>query len=271
MHKPLNTYRKPHPLGVFGAKRTHDIHTGIDLYCDENEPVYAMESGVVIEVSDFTGKEAETPWWNDTKCIVIKGGHGYILYGELESFVKEGDRVFEGQCIGEVKRVLKNDKGLPTTMLHLEYYSKYEKGKHASWFKSGNRPKGLLDPNAILKISELDSFFRTKQDLIHFRDLLIKISANLYDYNNPVSLFDNKIIAWIADSRNQNYAILISKADENKYCVSTHFEETTDFTVSTENTKSEEFKCLISSIKKVIKIQNYMPEYTSYIINKTIK
>jgi hypothetical protein len=44
----------PHP-GAFAARRRHDVHTGVDLYCSEGEPVLAVEDGDVVNVEPFTG------------------------------------------------------------------------------------------------------------------------------------------------------------------------------------------------------------------------
>ena len=52
--------RYPHP-GAFGGPRTHDLHTGVDLYVPEGTPVYAMADGTVMDVSLFTGPNANPP------------------------------------------------------------------------------------------------------------------------------------------------------------------------------------------------------------------
>lgn len=36
--------------GYFGAVRKYDIHTGIDLYCEEYSYVYVMEDGFILTV-----------------------------------------------------------------------------------------------------------------------------------------------------------------------------------------------------------------------------
>lgn len=155
MHPPLMRFLPPHPQGAFGAKRKHDIHTGVDLYCDPDEPVRAMEDGVVIDIAWFTGPFAGSPWWYDTTAIVVHGASGFIVYGEVHKApgLSIGDRVTEGQEIARVLRVLKNDKGLPTTMLHVELYSEFKRGaKFADWFHWHiEKPKHLLDPTPLLR------------------------------------------------------------------------------------------------------------------------
>ena len=121
---PLKKLEPISPEGDFGAIRKFDIHTGIDLYCSENDEVFSIEDGVVIKVKPFTGEKAGSAWWNETEYIGILSKSGYIVYGEIESLVNEGDKVSAGQKIGKVKTVLRKDKGRPMNMLHLELYTK---------------------------------------------------------------------------------------------------------------------------------------------------
>ena len=95
-----------HP-GSFGAVRKHDVHTGVDLYCDPGTEVYAVEDGVVVEIEDFTGPKAESPWWHETQAILVEGESGVVLYGEVEALVEVGDKITTGQVVGKVKTVLK--------------------------------------------------------------------------------------------------------------------------------------------------------------------
>lgn len=110
--------------GGFGAQRKHDIHTGVDLYTSEGSLVYALEPGVVVVVEDFTGPKAGSPWWLETMALLVEGERGVICYGEIVTNHAVGDLIHEGMIIGEVRRVLRNDKGLPTAMLHFELYDK---------------------------------------------------------------------------------------------------------------------------------------------------
>lgn len=133
-----------HP-GAFGTKRKYDIHTGIDLYCYENESVQAVEDGQVIKIEKFTGESAGSPWWNETEAIWVKGKSGIVVYGEVKPQVKMGEQVIAGQQIAKVMTVLRKDKGKPMSMLHLELY---EVGmKETVWWKHGDeKPPFLLNP-----------------------------------------------------------------------------------------------------------------------------
>ena len=127
------------PHGRFGAIRKFDVHTGFDIYCPDGEPVYAIESGIVTSIEHFTGKfttPIPMPWWANTMAIGIEGKSGVILYGEVYTpKIKVGDKIFEGQKIAKVKRVLKKDKGLPTTMLHIELYEHGYRDEWAIWLE----------------------------------------------------------------------------------------------------------------------------------------
>lgn len=148
-----NVPLRPH-AGSFGAIRKYDIHTGVDLYAPDMTPVYAMTDGVVMDLGVFTGPEAGSEWWNTTWYIVVgpkEHSFGWtILYGEVyEPQHKKGDVIKEGEFLGYVKEVLKKDKGLPMSMLHVESYTKYVE---PVWWKLNERkPDGLIDPTTILE------------------------------------------------------------------------------------------------------------------------
>jgi len=139
-----------HP-GSFGAVRKHDIHTGVDLYCEPYAIVAAVERGEVVKIEEFTGPKAGSPWWNRTLAVWV---HSYdhdrtIVYGEVSPMVEEGDSVEAGEHIALVRTVLKKDKGLPRTMLHFEMYEGLP--EETAWWHHGQpRPTGLLDPTQLL-------------------------------------------------------------------------------------------------------------------------
>jgi acyl carrier protein phosphodiesterase len=69
--------------GKFGAVRKHDVHTGVDLYCAEGQPVQAVEAGTVVAILDFTGPKAGSRWWRDTRAVMVEGAEHVVLYGEI--------------------------------------------------------------------------------------------------------------------------------------------------------------------------------------------
>ena len=151
---PLLNYKleipdNEHP-GSFGAVRKYDVHTGVDLYCDPGTRVLAVESGKVVAIENFTGPEADSPWWNSTSAVLIEGKSGVVLYGELEPDIRmeTGLKIEKGQTIGYVKTVLKNNKNLPMTMLHIELYK--HGTRESNWWRS-EKPNHLLDPTKLLK------------------------------------------------------------------------------------------------------------------------
>lgn len=154
---PLKNYKYEIPtgnhFGAFGTTRKFDIHTGVDLYCEEHADVVAIEEGEVIAIEWFTGEVIDMPWWNNTKAIAVKGKSGVINYGEVvpHEDLKVGDKVTEGQLLGWVTAVLKVDKGkVPSTsMLHLELYVEYD-GDWVLWELDTPQPKRLLDPTNLL-------------------------------------------------------------------------------------------------------------------------
>jgi murein DD-endopeptidase MepM/ murein hydrolase activator NlpD len=134
--------------GRFEGIRKFDIHTGIDLYCDDREPVYAIEEGIIVNITLFTGG-TDSSWWYETYAILVEGKSGVILYGELyKPTLIIGDKVLGGKTLGFVKRVLKKDKGFPTTMLHLELYKKGYRGE-GEWWRDC-KPKELENIEKVL-------------------------------------------------------------------------------------------------------------------------
>lgn len=144
----------PHP-GAFGKIRKNHIHEGIDLYCEENESIYAMEEGKVVSITPFTGEIAGSVWWNNTWSLMIEGKSGVINYGEIkvDELINVGQNIKEGQIIGKVLQVLKKDKGRPMNMLHLELYEKGTLVPVSQWNLEGEKPLGLKNPIKLLKNS----------------------------------------------------------------------------------------------------------------------
>jgi hypothetical protein len=141
----------PHP-GAFAAQRRHHQHEGVDLYGSEDEPVYAMTDGVVVSVYKFTGESVGMPWWNETSAVAIEDDTGIWVYGELEpaEHLVPGYQLHQGQYVGCLRPVLKNDKGRPTTMLHLERWTKGSKPFTRNWLLGEPQPTDMLDPTPLL-------------------------------------------------------------------------------------------------------------------------
>lgn len=191
-HWPLKdqTPMFPDEPGRFRAMRRHDCHTGIDLYCELGQKVIAIEDGTVVTVEPFTGKNAGCVWWNDTEAVLILGESGVFNYGEVIPLVKEGDKVKAGQVIAVVDTaVLKNFKGRPMVMLHLELLS-HESDTSPWWYitsegelklkkhrihRNDGAPKmgHIWDPEVILKEiagETLTSFELSKYDGKKYKD-----------------------------------------------------------------------------------------------------
>jgi murein DD-endopeptidase MepM/ murein hydrolase activator NlpD len=118
---PMPDVPIPNHHGAYMVKRKFDVHTGVDLFAREGSNVYAIEDGEVVNIRPFTGETADTPFWENTQAIDVEGFTGTICYGEVTPVpsLKIGDVVEKGDVIGFVKRVLKEYKGKPRSMLHL--------------------------------------------------------------------------------------------------------------------------------------------------------
>lgn len=138
----------PHP-GAFAVQRCNHVHEGVDLYAAPTTPVFAVEAGRVTAVKPFTGPALGQPWWLPTFGVWVEGATGVVLYGEIESHVKVGDTLTAGQQLGAVVRVLRNFKGRPTSMLHLELHIPGST-EAPEWYALENRPEVLRDPTPYL-------------------------------------------------------------------------------------------------------------------------
>lgn len=145
---PLARFNMPHAQGQFGAVRKYDVHTGIDLYCNPKSHCFAIEEGTIIAKGIFTGPVVDTPWWNETNYVVVKGKSGDILYGEIDTNLSPNTLVKEGQYLGEVLTVLREKKEKPMTMLHIELYEDFK--SPLVWNLNEPQPAGLVDPTFLL-------------------------------------------------------------------------------------------------------------------------
>ena len=141
----------PQHVGAFGVTRKFHTHEGVDLYCLNGDPVYCMEHGIVKCIVPFTGEHAGSPWWHNTFAVVVEGEHGVINYGEISPhpLLKVGDRVQQGDHIGDVVEVLLKDKGRPRSMLHLELRTRGPFHLE-TWEPHEVKPEWLLDPTPLL-------------------------------------------------------------------------------------------------------------------------
>lgn len=141
----------PHP-GAFGKIRKNHIHEGVDLYCENMDEVFSMLDGTIIGIFKFTGEHIGSPWWNNTWSILIKHHNFTLNYGEIIPIntIKPGDKINEGQLLGNVTTVLKKDKGRPRNMLHLEMYENVVDVPAMEWALDKEKPKNLLDPTELL-------------------------------------------------------------------------------------------------------------------------
>jgi len=175
-----------HP-GAFGAPRKHDVHTGVDLYCEPGEEVLSIGSGEVVAIVDFTGENVGTPWWHNTKAVIVQQEEieGHILYGEIEPSVSVGQKLKNGDVIGKVVTVLKKDKGLPMTMLHLEYYNQYFDLKPVEWLLGGEMPNYLVSPYKLLtknihnEYYQKTGFWDEKEEYDRTRDEVCYINGEM--------------------------------------------------------------------------------------------
>lgn len=148
---PIPVPGKGHP-GAFAHVRSRHIHEGIDLYGREGDMALALFGGEVVSVEPFTGPLAGSPWWLPTMAVAVEGPFGVAFHGEIDPLpgIRAGMRVEAGDPLGTLARVLRNDKGRPLHMLHLELYERGARASVGIWELGAPRPAGLLDPTELV-------------------------------------------------------------------------------------------------------------------------
>ena len=139
---PIGKY---HPAG-FGYSKSHNIHTGIDLYVPEGSSVHSVEDGTVADIFQFSGPNTLYNYLLPTQAVVVNGPTGLVLYGEVEVLkdIQIGQLIGAGTKIANIKCAVPDQP-----MLHLELH------KHGSkipclWKQGQPQPKSLLDPTSYL-------------------------------------------------------------------------------------------------------------------------
>ena len=158
----------PHP-GAFGYRRRDSgrdaQHNGIDLYTNEDQTVHAVEPGKIVSIEHFTGEWDNSPWWNNTDCVMVEGSSGVVCYGEVKvrEGLKVGDYVRIGEYIANVQRVIKKGKEHPEipghspSMLHLELYKAGTKHPTCEFIPE------LRDPTPFI----LESYNRVGSEVVY--------------------------------------------------------------------------------------------------------
>jgi len=204
-------------VGAFGVQRRHDIHKGVDLYAPVGTLVSAVEDGTIIINRPWTGEKSGCSWWEETDAVLICGESGIVAYGEIEIFgdIRPGLKVKKGQHLGFVKRVLKEDKGRPTSMLHIQMYIN-EPAKVGTWELGSPKPENLIDPTFYLVTWGSSSFLdKTVSILNENSDMNLEI-VRLIKKRNKMEL---KVKNRILESEKMSFfmkAILFKELGGNK-------------------------------------------------------
>jgi len=130
--KALQTYKSPSSVPTKGSyasvlpkgnpqftsgfgSRWGREHRGIDIGVDANSPVTALQDGKVVTIyKNFGGHGVG---------VVVQHSDGTkIVYGHVNSIVREGDKIKKGQTIAKVKGWFNAYGNKDNTHLHLERY-----------------------------------------------------------------------------------------------------------------------------------------------------
>lgn len=131
----------------FGASRDSRNHVGVDVYANYNDPVVAMDDGVVTSV--------QNGFHLGSSALFVDHGPIVVMYGEItpgswkRHGVSVGSRVKRGQVIANIACMVWKEGYCKSHMLHLETYRPGTK-RNKRWFR-GKRPSAaILDPTRLL-------------------------------------------------------------------------------------------------------------------------
>jgi murein DD-endopeptidase MepM/ murein hydrolase activator NlpD len=171
-HSYSRTLPKPGEHGSFWENRGDRYHAGVDIYAPIASEVFAVESGKVIEIQEFTSPDL-IAYWNITYSVLVETDQGLIIrYAEIDRpAVQPDENIQSNQLIGYIGLVLNTVKidetapkyiqdlkeaGYPS-MLHFEVHaglplveSHYLGGN----FFTREKPDSLIDPSRYLNSSE---------------------------------------------------------------------------------------------------------------------
>ncbi len=149
-------YSKRIPLRMdasFGAPRKYKNgwgkHTGVDIYAPLGSKILAIENGKIVHVSEFTGPPS-SPQWRKTYYVMVEQKNGQVaVYGEVRKpRWKEGQCIKSGQIVGYIARVIRNDRGKYSSMLHFELHKKGSRSAE-DWYKK--KPSKTINPTLYLR------------------------------------------------------------------------------------------------------------------------
>lgn len=127
----------------FGAGRSGGrLHAASDLYRNLNDPIRAIQDGVVIQGLRY--------FYDGTYSLVVRHKGGFIVrYGEVAGRaapnIREGARVKKGQVIGYAGKL-----SVRPPMLHFELYNGTKTGALTNGYGSYQRRSDLMNPEDYL-------------------------------------------------------------------------------------------------------------------------
>jgi len=137
---------------AFMSKRNHGkrFHVGVDLYCNEGDPVISVENGKVLNHYTFVkGTRSDGSTYAVAALFVQNDSGSVINYGEVEDRswtylgVEPGSKVGAGQQIAYVGKMR------VSSMLHFEMYTRGTM-YNQRYYVRRNPPPQLYDPTLYL-------------------------------------------------------------------------------------------------------------------------
>jgi len=140
------------PDAAFGSPRQYKFdsgrHTGVDIYAPIGSQIIAIEGGLVVHVSYFTGVPS-SPQWRRTWYVMVEHADKKVAaYCELRKLrLKKGQKIKAGQTVGYIAKVLFGKTAKKSAMLHFELH---RPGSRMAVDWIGKKPNRVLNPTKYL-------------------------------------------------------------------------------------------------------------------------
>jgi len=128
------------------------LKCGIDLVCNPNTPVYALEDGFVIGTESFFNNKTK-PWITSSKALFVSSQFGSVAYGNIQPLehLIPGTAIKRGDKIGTVAPFYSKESksNIGDNRLRIELYRKGT-NKRPKWKKGNQIPSNILNPTPLL-------------------------------------------------------------------------------------------------------------------------
>lgn len=153
--------------GCYWEDRQIGYNCGVDIFCPIDSEVIIIESGVVLNISQYTHRDENTCFESTMQCVIKSNSVMYKYTFLKEINLKLGQKVKKGEILGKCGLAIIKQRVKPSDPFYIRdiAHSDYTSFLHLEIFKSpimeirpysfGNflgehKPQSLINPNLFL-------------------------------------------------------------------------------------------------------------------------